>query len=353
MNATIESRFAVQRLARVDVIASAPAAVRSTHSRRRRARTAFVVFVGFVIILNFGLGLTAQVNYCLRDPAFGDKLAKIKTSPDVLMLGSSRTLLGFHARRVEETTGLTAFNFGTPATGPITHLVYLKRLQDQGIRPRLLLIEVLPSLLADGPDGPCEQGVLYGERLTRQELEMVERFGFDPKVVRPAWRESMYAPWSKLRFHILGRLAPSWVPWNQRFDWGRNSDTRGWSTPPRQQMTDDERAEHLARAQSEYASTLAGMDPNARPLEALRELIARGRELGAEVVLVWMPEAPSFRAMYPPKLDERILTALHSTGAPLIDARHWLPEDHFSDGHHMFTRGAEAFTDRLMREVRK
>ena len=34
-----------------------------------------------------------------------------------------------------------------------------------------------------------------------------------------------------------------------------------------------------------------------------------------------------------------------------VDAREWLPDSSFSDGHHMLRPGAELFSDRLNREV--
>lgn len=350
--ADMKSQKLEPRLASVDVFVSSPTPALPSPSRRRRARSSFVVFVVFVVVLNFGFGLTAELNPRLRDPAYGDKLAKLHTkTPDVLMLGSSRTLLGFHAGRVEERTGRTAFNFGTPATGPITHLVYLDRLLKQGVRPKHLLVEVLPPMLADGPGGPIEQAFLNGERLTASEIDTVERFGFDPAVVRPAWRESMVAPWWKLRFQVLGRISPSWLPWNLRYDWSRTADARGWATPPRQEVTPEERTEQLAKVRAEYAGTLAAIDPNGRPLNALRELIARCRANDIPVTLVRMPEADTFRTLYPPGLEDRVTACLEPLGVPMIDARRWLREEEFYDGHHPFTRGAEAFTDRLMQEV--
>ena len=314
----------------------------------------FVAFVVFAVALNFGFSLAAELNPRLRDPAYGDKFVKLKTkTPDVLMLGSSRTLLGFHAGRVEEQTGRTAFNFGTPATGPITHLVYLERLLKQGVRPRRLIVEVLPSMFADGPEGPIEQTFLNGERLTADEIDTVERFGFAPAVVRPAWRESVIAPWWKLRFQILGRISPSWLPWNLRFDWSRTADAHGWATPPRQEVTPEERAVQLAKVRDEYAHTLAHMVPNGRPLSALRELIAICQANDIPVTLVRMPEGDTFREMYPPGLEERVTAILEPLGVPVIDARQWLTEDDFYDGHHPFTRGAEKFTDRLIQDMRK
>lgn len=321
---------------------------------RRRAATAVLVALGLFAAVQFGFGTAADVNPCLRDPAFADKFAKLErrtAARPTLMLGSSRTLLGFHAGRFEQATGTPAFNFGTPAAGPITHLVHLNRLLDRGIRPKELVLEVLPSMLADGDDGPIEQLFLSGERLTGEEVGVVERFGFRPDAVRPKWRQSVYSPWYSLRCQVVGRVAPSWLPWNHRYDWSRKTDPHGWATPPRASVTADERAEHVAKARAEYGATLAAMSTDGRPLGALRELVATCRERGVPVRLVLMPEATTFRAMYPAGLDERVEASLKTLGVPLIDARTWLADDDFYDGHHPFTRGAEKFTDALAKRL--
>jgi hypothetical protein len=311
-----------------------------------------LVAAGLFAAVQVGFGTAADADPRLRDPAFADKLAKLdrlNADRPTLMIGSSRTLLGFHAGRFEQTTGTPAFNFGTPATGPITHLVYLNRLLDRGVTPGLLLLEVLPPMFADGDGGPLEQAFLSGERLTGDEVELVEGFGFRPDAVRPAWRESVYAPWYRLRCQVVGRVAPSWLPWNHRYDWGRKTDAFGWATPPRQSVTDAERAELVAKTHAEYAPTLTALNPDGRPLAALQRIVETCRERGVPVVLVLMPEATTFRAMYPAGLDERIDGALKTLGVPLIDARRWLDDSHLYDGHHPFTRGAEAFTDELAR----
>jgi hypothetical protein len=49
-----------------------------------------------------------------------------------------------------------------------------------------------------------------------------------------------------------------------------------------------------------------------------------------------------------PGFSDRLRAALPS--GP-IDARDWLPEAAFNDGHHTLVAGAEAFTDRLLREA--
>jgi hypothetical protein len=321
---------------------------------RRRAAVAVLVAVGLFAAVQLLSGKAADTDARLRDPAFADKFAKLerlKCERPTVVLGSSRTLLGFHAARFEQATGTPAFNFGTPATGPITHLVYLNRLLERGITPGTLLLEVLPPMLFDGEGGPIEQAFLSGERLTGEEVAVVEGFGFRAETVRPKWRESVYAPWYSLRCQVVGRVAPSWLPWNHRYDWGRKTDSHGWATPPRQSVTDDERAEHVAKAHTEYAATLAGLNPQGRPLDALKRIVETCRERGVPVVLVLMPEATTFRAMYPVGLDERIGAELAALAVPLIDARNWLDDADFYDGHHPFTRGAERFTDELAKSL--
>lgn len=317
---------------------------------RRRAAVAVLFAAGLFAAVQLGFGTAADADPRLRDPAFADKCAKLErlhADRPTLMLGSSRTLLGFHAERFAQATGTPAFNFGTPATGPIGHLVYWNRLLGRGVRPGLLLLEVLPPMLADGENGPVEQQFLTGERLTGDEVRVVEEFGFRPDAVRPKWRESVYAPGYSLRCQLVGRVAPSWLPWNHRYDWGRKTDECGWATPPRQEVTADERAEYEAKTRAEYAATLAGLDPVGRPLEALKRIIASCRERQIPVVLVLMPEGESFRAMYPAGLDAKIAAAVSTLGVPVIDARRWLSDDAFYDGHHPFTAGAEQFTDEL------
>ena len=60
------------RITRVDVVVSPPAPARHSPSRRRRARISFVVFVVFVVALNFG-----------RQLAEGTP-AQVQADPDVI-----------------------------------------------------------------------------------------------------------------------------------------------------------------------------------------------------------------------------------------------------------------------------
>jgi hypothetical protein len=62
-----------------------------------------------------------------------------------------------------------------------------------------------------------------------------------------------------------------------------------------------------------------------------------------------------FRSLYSPATTDRLyrfLNQLHEEyRCGLVDARDWLPDSAFTDGHHMLHSGAEAFSDRLLREA--
>jgi hypothetical protein len=277
------------------------------------------------------------------------------------MLGSSRTGLAFHGQRAENYLApqlgrpVVAFNYGIPASGPVTHLVYLKRLLSDGVTPDLLVLEILPSMFADLPGAPIEQNWFFADRLKYAEQDTVIRHGFPADKTRERWRKSFLIPWYTLRFQVLTRFVPSWLPWQVRFDWSRGADECGWGTSVHQTATPAEHATGLARVRAEYAAILADLHPGGPAAGALRELLAVCRERGVPVRLVLMPEGTEFRALYPPRVLARVLAFLASVSAeydaPLTDAREWLPDAAFYDSHHMFAAGAEAFTDRLSREV--
>ncbi len=326
---------------------------------------------GFALFaaVQLGLGLASELYPRIRDPLYGDKLVKLRQRlpaaerpPTVVMLGSSRTGLGFHGRRAEELLAAAlgrpavAFNYGIPASGPVTHLVYLNRLLADGAAPDLLLVEVLPSMLADGPGAPLERNWFYADRLTYSEQELVIRHGYRPGEVHERWWKSVLVPAYTLRFQVMSRLAPSWIPWQLRFDWSRGADECGWGTTVTQSIAADDRAKGVARARAEYAPVLATLRPGGPAARALEELLAVCRDRGVAVRLVLMPEGSPFRTFYGPGVNDRLLAFLNDltdrAGLPrATDARGWLPDDAFYDSHHMFAAGAEAFTDRLTREV--
>ena len=329
-----------------------------TPCARRCARRAVVGGVMAFAALQLGFGLLAEARPQVRDPLYGDKLVKLRrrlrdADRTVVMLGSSRTGLAFHAANVEgQLGGVVAFNFGIPAAGPVTQLVYLKRLLSDGVTPDLLLVEVLPSLLAASADGrPQECGMLPAERLTRSECDAVAGYGFPSDAVHARWARTVALPAYWLRFQALTRVLPSSLPWHARCDWSRGADDDGFSRAWSQTVDDEKRSKLTENARREYAPTLAEYTPGGPAVAALEDLLAICRERGVPVRLVMMPESSSFRAYFPPAGYDRLLHRLDTFNVSLVNARDWLDDAAFYDGHHTFVAGADVFTERLTREA--
>ncbi len=337
----------------------------SVASRRRTAKRAVIAGLACFLLLSLGLGVTSEAYPRIRDPFYGDKLVKLQpklgTAPLVVMLGTSRTGFGFHGIHIEDTvlreTGrpIAAFNYGIPASGPITHLIYLKRLIEDGATPDLLVLEILPSMLANANTGPLERYWVFGERLTHREIPLVVKYGFDEAEVTARWRGATFNPWYALRFQLLGRVVQSWIPWQCRFDWSRGTDRCGWGTPLRDFSTPEERAIGAIHAKNEYFAVLHNLQPNGHAVAALRELLRVCNERGITVKLLQMPESVEFRSWYSPEVNRR-LTSLYADlnreyGCEMILASDWVPDDQFTDGHHLLRPGAERFSERLARDV--
>jgi hypothetical protein len=320
---------------------------------------------GAFILLQFGFGLAANHSRLISDPLYADKEARLalleRSAPSarsVVVLGSSRTLNGFAAGRTTEALSnahvpAVAYNFGVPGAGPITQAVYLRRLMDAGHRPAVLFAEVMPALFAESPLAPAESALLQADRLTRTEIELVvERYSFPGDVFRARRASANHWPLSVHRFKLLSRLEPDSVPGESRIHAGRAADDHGW-LPPKPNIAPDPEA--FNRAASDYGPALRDFQPGAPQALALRDTLLLGREHGVTVALVLMPEAAAFRALASDPGRARLsafLAAICSEfGCRLIDAREWVADDGFLDGHHLTRAAAITFTDRLTAEA--
>src|SRR5207248_1044291 len=125
-------------------------------ARRTFARRSALTFVWAVAAFAAGqLVLGLAVERWLpqaRDPDYAAKVERLRArraeAPDrplVLVLGSSRVQLGLRGGPVYA-DGRTAlvFNFGLSGAGPYLEALCLRRLFAEGVRPDLLVLEVLP-----------------------------------------------------------------------------------------------------------------------------------------------------------------------------------------------------------------
>jgi hypothetical protein len=305
----------------------------------------------------------------LRDPYAGHKMARLcrraRTGPaaTVVVLGSSRADCGLRAqpleKRLTEEVGrpVVVFNFGLPGGGPVGELLTLKRLLSKGVRPDLLLVEVLPPLLSSQNPRPWEALWMDYSHLGVFDLVLLENYGFPSDRLHSQWWETLPVPWYAYRFNILSTVAPTWLPWAVRQDWCREVDAWGRSRNESVVDTPEKALRARLRARKEYQPYLRGFRLGGPACQALRDLLTLGRRENIRTVLLMMPEGPLFRSWYPPEAWPQIQAYLDELtrefGTPVINARAWLAEELFKDSHHLRPEGAEVFTRRIGGEVWK
>ena len=349
---------------RVRLVAPRPA----VRSRRHQAFVAVTAGALVFAAIQTAFSGASSVTHLVADPVYGDKERRLRRleraapdgTPRVILLGTSRTGYGFAAGRTQQAaadagTPAVVFNFGVPGAGPITHLIYLRRLLADSHRPDLLLLEVLPPLLADLPGGPYEARMLKGDLLTRDEIEVIDRYAMPSEQLHQRRREAALSPVHEHRFKLLGRVFPSALPWQLRYDAGRTPDPNGWGASDVADVADEQRDHAIAVTAAEYSGVFRHDLPAGPAVAALRDLLALCRAEGIPVALVLCPEATTFRALYPPavgpKLSRFLADLTAEFGCPVTDARDWIADDLFIDNHHLLRTGAAVFTDRLSTDV--
>jgi hypothetical protein len=312
---------------------------------------------GFAAVqLVLGL-LIDQAWPAVRDPEYADKLRQFRTlraeepdAPLVVALGSSRTNLGLQAARLHLTVDgrpALVYNFARPGCGPVLQLLTMRRLLADGVRPRRVLVEIMPGFFNRREGRLMEERNLDGAVL--QGHELVRAWPFYNR------------PWLLLKNWGLGRVLPCYrfgVELEQQLPIetaGAGVDpNRGWRIA-RCEVTPEERISYTNFATDQYRNLLADFHLGAQPVRALHDLLALCRRNGMEIALVVPPEGTRFRALCDPTAV-RVLAAFladlrRDWGAPVIDAREWIADEGFWDSHHLLPSGAQQFTDRLGSEL--
>lgn len=343
--------------------------MRRKHIQARKARRALAW--GVVLFALLQLGLAAGIEWYwphFRDPDYAYKLARLqKRLADkhdgrppllVLMLGSSRTAYGFRSSMIEDRLEsqldrrVVVFNLGFFGAGPVCHHLMLQRLLDDGVRPDLLLVEVFPSFLNEAWGPKMEKIRLGSDRLWLRDVKRMEEVGLDGAALRREWWQSWPVPAYTHRFAILNDLAPKFLWGMLRSDWGRTPDPTGWVAIMFDRSLQAIAVENARKSFSRYYHKyrLGGVS-----CTALRALVARCRQEEIPLALVLMPEGSAFRSLYSPRVQHQLWPWLEQlqreSGVALVNAQCWVPDELFSDSHHLLPEGADVFTRRLEREV--
>ncbi len=334
------------------------------HRLRSHGRTAvlcalvcFGVFqAGFNVLVEHDNPTIYDDEFSVRFPALQRCLAEAPGRPLLLLMGSSRCGMAYLPEIVPPLWTPSGhspvlYNFSHQGAGPIFNLVLLQRLLRRGVRPRWLVLEVMP---------PCLNHEYYSVVTTCGELDDLPTIWRYFPAVRatalvlrarlfPCCRQRVFLCDTYLAPLTLKTVAEN-LAYMKLLPQGGDD---GWWLHDRLEGIAAIRAMHVSRIG--YRPRLQRFQIKRTADRALRETLELCRGNGIPVVLLLMPEAREFQGWYTPEALRRIDAYCRGLSreydVPLVDARDWLPDDAFMDLHHPLRGGAIRFTERLAREV--
>lgn len=344
--------------------------------RRARGISRATVLWGVLAFALVQVGTMAAIE-ChfprFRDPAYGCRLSRLRQriadAPEsfkVVVLGSSRPEYGLRGKLLEEPLSLrigrpvVAANFAEAGAGCVEELLTLKRLLADGVRPDMVIIEVLPVFLAKQlplPVGAADEKRFPIKRLRHLDLTLIEKYAGPPRDnLRQNWWIASLMPLHTHRLNLIGSFWPTLLPEARERtirDYERTDESGclplWWPKLP------DEHARQVNRAKEGFAPYLTNYELGGANAIALQELLQTCRTHQLTAAMLIMPEGTEFRKLYSANAQTQIDTFLaavsHQFQIPMINARDWCPEDAFLDSHHLHAVGAVSFTDRLAREA--
>lgn len=359
---------------RIEVVHRNPDRPRQQTSRSSRGRRAVFWGISLFVMIQVSMNLAIRQDIVpVRDPIWFEKLQFLQRYggffPEpfgddravprrLLALGSSRTQLAFNASRLQCTLAeisqqpIRAFNFGCPAAGAMTCALYFRRLLDMGCVTDELLVEIHPGFIAEH-EPPFEGRWLHLYRLSEAEVQTLRGFGWaleDPP--QHSWKGWLTAAGS-YRMSLLNRYAPVLLPCPYGLTLGSKSNADGFVCGV--EMPRDRYVKALARTRQEYAPVLENYRVGGPGPAAIRDILAICRARGIAATVILMPESSEHREWYGVEGHDSLATFIASLKRefeiPVIDAREWVPDEGFADGHHLTGSGATIFTDRLACEL--
>lgn len=287
-----------------------------------------------------------------------ERLAEFPDRPLVLMLGSSRSDQAFQASRLSgqlapDGRPLLAFNLGVPTVGGMHELLYLNDLLKEGVRPRLVLLEFVPTHLIRSQRGlQSEEHFTVPRWISGHQLLFLSRYFTNRRRAFSEWMESRAAPWYGFRWEIHEHVQGQHYALRPYDQSRRPIDPWGWRLLRDLPDTPECRYLRWMCAYRMYGNTLQNFHIGARPVQAMHDLVSRCRRENIPVALVVMPVSKDFRDLFPPEGQVEIanfLVQLRSRfNLDIIDATDWLEKSDFDDGHHAMISGAEKFTTRMI-----
>jgi hypothetical protein len=326
---------------------------------QRLKRAELVWMLAGLVATQLALGIGVDDFWrSVRDPEFATMLrglnecrTKAPGRPLVLALGSSQTMMALRPERLTS-LGLTGsplvYNFAMLGNGPMMEQLTLRRLLAAGIHPNLLVVEVLPTTLSWRCGSPIEERYISPSRYCAAELLSLRRYYCNLVPLLWRWGFARVFPCDRHGAELhqaLGLDVPANPPLrNNSFGW------RGRIGTASQEERDRETRENLDR----YRPALVDTTLAPGPTQAYHDLLRLCRNQHIPVILLIPPESSAFRA-YKPDAEacriQYVQAMAREFSLPLVDARDWIDDLGFWDGHHMLEDGSNRYTERLGREV--
>lgn len=309
------------------------------------------------------LALTLTLEWCRphrNDPEYEIRAALLAIAqhaepdrPLLLVVGSSRFVTAFRPEcmaplRTAAGEEPLVFNFSHLGAGPFVNLIEIQRLLAQGVRPRWLVMEILPAYLTFDGNTPAT-----GITATR-DLGHLHRYRhrLNAGKLYGRWLLARLLPCCKNRAALCHLLGPWLLPEPPPFC----HELGGYCEEDEDAEPDLALAEtRITDIRDRYSDILRNfcIDPDADA--ALREAIVAAQQAGAQVVLMMNPESSEFRSWYAAdaetRLDDYCCELSATYGVAVVDARDWLPDREFMDGHHLIGAAAKRYTAQLAERV--
>ena len=327
----------------------------------RSAKSAIAWGIAAFVLLQIALfaAMSTKRWQILRDPDWGMRLSRLETRlaesprrPLLLVLGSSRAGLGLRPDQMMSTwqpRSPLVFNFCRRGFGPMVSLLYLRRILEEGIRPDWVVFELWPPFLNDNNIFGRDDETLDPRRLQWRDRQAVERDAKDGGQLMRMWMQLQLVPWYWHRSVLLGYFAPKWgppVPYGD--DYWADTDDWGWRETPE---TGHRHFQRFVEKGAEFKQVLQVFEVTPEAKRRIGDFLTICKENKIPVSVLYMPESSPLRSWYPAAIRQQIDDYLHGLrvhfGAPLIDARDWMPDEYFGDTHHLTSEGAVLFSRHL------
>ena len=336
---------------------------------RHRAKWAVLTSVASVLLLQLGMNVAIDtVKPEWRDPEYGHRMKDLReqaaanpSQPVVVVLGSSRPLMGFNPMAMGSGDGVPnppiVYNCAQTGCGPVYELLNLKRLVAAGVKPNFVLVEIIPAVLAG--KGAAEK-LVPTSHLGYSDVVQLEPYLAHPRALWFDWVCQRISPWYTYRIILLSHTkAANTLPSHVRQDWmWKHLQPNGWLPYTFKEIPAAKREDGIEKARAGYLPYFDQFEIAPLPGRTYRDLIAFAQSRNIQVAFFTMPESPIFRSWYPDVVRQKLTvyyaSLTHEFGTPVFDATDWLADETaFADGHHLMRHGAEAFSERFGKECLK